>query len=440
MARHLSDCTTDVIAPAQDGYIHPLFRQSAALVGGMGTRLSIIIAILLASLSALALAQQNNEAAPTFNLGRPSPSPSTQPQRQGPEIDVFRPSPDADVTVPPPVAPTVAPAPVTVPPQRPQTRPAARRPDPTNPTGRDPEPRPVTPAPAAPAPVTTQQPSRTSTQTPPPAEPAPIQAAPTPPDPMPAPAPTSTITPPPARQSFPWPWIGGGAALLIAIVALAWARRRRLHVQEAETRPAEAVPEPVPTPTPPARKPMPPAAPVTVARPQIRIRLAVESARFTLLGASIAYRLTLDNEGAAPAQDILVHALIGNAESGADAGQQALLQQFFGGQSGSPLHSLPAIASGESQVLIGELRLAADAIVPIEIGKRALLIPLIAFDVHYRWEGEQQTLGGGRTGGAFIVGQEQDPPGERLSPFRLDLGSRQYRGATSRPTALSFTS
>jgi hypothetical protein len=75
------------------------------------------------------------------------------------------------------------------------------------------------------------------------------------------------------------------------------------------------------------------------------------------------------------------------------------------------------------------------------MGQRALLIPLIAFDAQYRWTDEAgETQGTGRTGRAFIVGEEQTPPVERLSPFRLDLGPRQYRTPGSRATALSLAS
>ena len=84
------------------------------------------------------------------------------------------------------------------------------------------------------------------------------------------------------------------------------------------------------------------------------------------------------------------------------------------------------------------MRLDAQAIAAIPMGQRALLIPLIAFDAHYRWTGDRE--GTGRTGGVFIVGEEQSPPAERLSPFRLDLGPRQYRAPGSRATALNLSS
>jgi hypothetical protein len=118
-----------------------------------------------------------------------------------------------------------------------------------------------------------------------------------------------------------------------------------------------------------------------------------------------------------------------------------VFQQFFAGETGLPVHSIVSIAPGETQKLSGEMRLNAQDIAAIPMGQRALLIPLIAFDAQYRWMGEtEEPEGSGRTGAAFIVGEEQSPPVERLSPFRLDLGPRQYRTPGSRATALSLAS
>ncbi|NWK96732.1 hypothetical protein DM806_13895 [Sphingobium lactosutens] len=101
-----------------------------------------------------------------------------------------------------------------------------------------------------------------------------------------------------------------------------------------------------------------------------------------------------------------------------------------------PLHSAVTIAPGETIQLGGELRLAPDQIVPVEMGQRSLLIPLAAFDMGYRWEsGEGEPTGHGRTARAFIVGQEQEPPADRLAPLRLDQGPRQYRRPAARAAA-----
>ncbi|NBB42189.1 hypothetical protein GVN23_24265, partial [Sphingobium yanoikuyae] len=193
-------------------------------------------------------------------------------------------------------------------------------------------------------------------------------------------------------------------------------------------------PAPIPAPTPaPAPEPVAP-APASDAedRPWIDLGLDISLARSSLIGVTIGYTLLLHNRGDRPARDIMVRGILGNA----GAQQDALLRHFFGGETGMPLHSIVSIAPGETVRMTNELRLAQDEIVPVTMGERALLVPIAAFDAHYRWgEDEEAPEGTGRTGRAFIVGQEQDPPAERLSPFRLDQGPRQFRRPAARAAA-----
>ncbi|WP_041390503.1 hypothetical protein [Sphingobium chlorophenolicum] len=373
----------------------------------MGFRfLSLFAAPLL--LAAPAFAQQDNGAEPVFNL--PRSQPQTPTDRQGPELDVFRGAP-ATVTPPPVVVPTiqvpppVTPAPQPAPPQ--QSRPVEAR--------------------RAPQPV----------QTPPESAPT-REAAPVPQavennaDNGAAPAPEAVPLAPAEEPAFRWPWIASAAAAVVLLIgAFLWLRRRKPEEDESSYFEAEPDAEPTPSKATPAPAPAP-AKPATADRPWLDLAMEVQAARLTLMGATIGYALTIHNRGAQAAEDILVRSLIANA----DAQQQALFQQFFAGETGLPVHSIVSIAPGQTQKLTGEMRLDAQAIAAIQMGQRALLIPVIAFDAQYRWAGE----GIGRTGCAFIVGEEQSPPVERLSPFRLDLGPRQYRTPGSRATALSLAS
>lgn len=159
--------------------------------------------------------------------------------------------------------------------------------------------------------------------------------------------------------------------------------------------------------------------------------LEVTQARYSLMGLTIGYTLHLHNRGDQSARDVLVRGVIGNA----GAQQQAVLDAFFTGQDGLTLHSAVALAPGETHHLTGELRLSPDQIVPVAMGQRSLIIPLAAFDAAYRWGDDEQALGQGRTGRAFIAGQEQEPPADRLAPFRLDQGARHYRRAAARAVA-----
>ena len=399
-----------------------------------------ILPLLLAT-SALAQEQQGG-GDPVFNLPK-STQPPADPTRQGPELDVFR---GAPVTPPPPVvvpplpAPTVTPPPQATPQAQPQPPAPSRTPRPAAPT-----PRAEPAAPAAPQ----SSPSAPPLATPPQAQPqtAP-QSAPLAPPPATSPQP-APLSPP--SETTPWPWIAAGLLVIVAMLGAAWLlRRRRSEVEqpwdepavEEEPAPAPAAPRPRATPVPPPPQPKPAPAPATpppapnADRSWIDMSMEVRGARLSLMGATINYVLTLHNRGTLPAEDLLIRSLIANA----DANQQAMLQQFFAGSAGLPTHSIVAIAPGERQSLTGELRLLPDQIAPVQMGNRALLIPLVAFDAQYRWNEDDKPVGAGRTGRAFIIGEEKTPPADRLAPFRLDQGPRQYRAPGSRATALELAS
>ncbi|MDH2131835.1 hypothetical protein N5J77_11945 [Sphingobium yanoikuyae] len=416
-----------------------------------------------------ALAQQATGSDPVVNLQRAAPPPpADDPRRQGPELDVFRgtatPTPTPTPSLPPIVAPTVTPAPT----QRAPTTtpaPASQRPAPTPAPTRTETPR------TTPAPTPAERPAARDT-TPAQPSPAPAVAEPDnaanavetpPPAALPAPEPVtadnSVTTAEPApdaeAQGLSWPWIAAAIAALAVIAGFLLMRRRRVAAEvdaEPASAPAPAAPRPAPAPVappPPAPAPAPapmpaptPApAPEPVAsapasdagdRPWIDLGLDISLARSSLIGVTIGYTLLLHNRGDCPARDIMVRGILGNA----GAQQDALLRHFFGGETGMPLHSIVSIAPGETVRMTNELRLAQDEIVPVTMGERSLLVPIAAFDAHYRWgEDEEAPEGTGRTGRAFIVGQEQDPPAERLSPFRLDQGPRQYRRPAARAAA-----
>jgi MYXO-CTERM domain-containing protein len=373
-------------------------------------------------------AQQAEEAAPVFTLPPSSAPQPANPRQQGPELDVFR-APATTKAPPPVVAPTVTPTPTPAPVQ---PAPQAQRPAPA------PTPR-ATPAPAAPRPAAEEERATPSSESAPSTPPVPTS------EPQPAPTPSATapqeapLSPAPT-ETTPWPWIIGGTLALLALAAALFLRRRKPAADQAEADIAPADPIPVAAPPKaapmPAPQPAPPPEPAPVAaipdapdRPWLDMALDLPQARYSLMGMTVGYTLLLHNRGDTPAQDVLVRGIIGNA----GAEQQALLQSFFTQQTGLPLHAAVSILPGETRRLTGELRLNPDQIVPVTMGQRSLLIPLAAFDAGYRWGPEEaEPLGHGRTARAFILGQEQEPPAERLAPFRLDQGPRQYRRAATR--------
>jgi hypothetical protein len=242
-----------------------------------------------------------------------------------------------------------------------------------------------------------------------------------PPRQAPSPAPVA-----PAPQGSPW--LVAGLVLLAGALA-AWLFLRRRRGEAPALRPVEAQPPvrpkaPAPSPRPLAQPPAPPTE-----RARVVATLELRAARLTLAGCTVGYALTLRNDGAVAAEDVLVRGLL----TGADATQQAVLERFLAREAGYVLHSVPLLGVGESHWLTGELRIDAAAIAAVRMGSRDVLVPLMAFDADYRWE-----AGAGRTVGGWIVGQEQDPPTDRLSPLPLDRGMKPYRDIGCRPTALDL--
>ena len=424
----------------------------------MGMRPAVLTALPLL-LATPSLAQEQGGSEPVFNLPRTS-QPPADPTRQGPELDVFRGAPVA----PPVGTPVITPPPPVV--AQPQPQPAAPA-QPVRPATTAPRPAPAEPATPAREPQGSgDTPQQLAPQSP---APQPVPAEPAAPQAVPAPAPTAPASEPPLSapaESSSWRWIAGAIAIVAAALVAAWLFLRRRPEEEPEqyeepeatpapappaapptaAKPASVAPAPrpataKPVPVPPATQPRA-ATPAPVAttgeRPWVDLTLEVRSARLSLMGATIGYTLTLHNRGQRVADDILVRTFIANA----DVNQQAQLQQFFAGAVGLPAHSAASLAPGQSHGLTGELRLLPDQIAPVQMGDRALLIPLIAFDAQYRWSDEPGAapVGSGRTGRAFIVGQEKTPPADRLAPFRVDQGPRQFRTPGSRATALELAS
>lgn len=387
-------------------------------------------------IAAPVLAQQGEQTTPGLSLPPTGATPPPDTNRQGPELNVYRDLPAQGATPPPVAAPTVVVPPVAVQPSV-ATPPATRTAPATSLAPREkaaPAPTPdrlpagreTRPAPAPQPPVETPPPPPPSAaapaSTPAPAEPAPNASAP---------APTPAAVPSVEDQRSPIPWIVGLILLGGAVAAFLVSTRRRRHARSLTTpppveRPADTAQPKAPAPAAPRPSPLPEPVAADPDRPWIAMDLGVAQARFSLIGVTIAYSLHLTNRGASAAQDVMVRGIIGNA----GARQQALLQGFLAGQDGLPLHSAVAIAPGETLTLTGELRLGPDRIEPVTMGARSLLIPLAAFDAAYKWD-----AGEGRTARAFIVGQEQDPPAERLAPLRLDQGPRQYRRPAARAAA-----
>lgn len=191
--------------------------------------------------------------------------------------------------------------------------------------------------------------------------------------------------------------------------------------------PPLATPTPPPTPAPNA----PPAAPDPFAglvstrlRPWIELafqpsRCAVEDDKVT-----IDFEIEMVNRGNAPARGVLVEARIVNA----GPEQDSEIGQFFAnpvGQ-GERIESIPPLKNVRIQSRIVTPR---ENVVVYEVGGRQVFVPLIAFNILYGW-----SRGEGQTSVGYLIGR--DTKGDKLAPFRLDMGPRLFRTLGKTPLPL----
>ena len=390
-----------------------------------------------------------------------------------------------DVTAaPPPSAETVGPAQLrdfnlqgTV------TRPAQRPAD----TGA----RPATPAPAEPAgaapaasvptrtagvgaeastPRTTQADNAGSTRSgpSPAAEAGPQLATPALPlevttDPAPQPGFTDLSTPAeasmtPADLFASWPWLAALIALIGGVAFIAWSRRGRGSryadpgrlafaglapeaVPEAKPLPP-ARPHPRPDPVPPRAQPAPSPAPTPVPphkpaddglivskrlKPQLEVQFVPDRLVVNGSDATLQFDVVITNSGWAPARDVLVEARMFTAH----AAQDRDIADFFKAPVGTG-DRIPAIVPLGKLSLKSAVRLPVDQLHSFEVQGRKLFVPLVAFNILFRCNGDDD-----QASASFLVGRgnEQD---EKLAPFRIDLGPRVFRGLAARAHSMGL--
>lgn len=182
-----------------------------------------------------------------------------------------------------------------------------------------------------------------------------------------------------------------------------------------------------PSPAPPVRAP-PPAAPKppssgvvsTRLRPWLEIEFTPQRAVVDEQKAAIAFELSVFNSGSVPARDVLLEASLFNAGPMQD--QQ--IRMFFENPvaKGDRIPVIPPLKSVRVDTAVF---LPRDQVRPIEIEGRTLFVPLIAFNALYGWGS-----GKGQSSVSYLVGKTTS--GEKLAPFRLDLGPRVFRGLAAR--------
>lgn len=263
--------------------------------------------------------------------------------------------------------------------------------------------------------------------------PEPTAAAPPASDPMPVAAAPAMPLPGQSGSGLTlWPWLLAGFAAAGAALFLF-----RRHQQQRE-RYAEALagfdlgtaPEPAAEPLRRASVPPPPPKAASTGivstrlRPDIAIELLPERAVIDESGATIEFQVAVRNNGTTPAREVLVEACMVNA----GPAQDQELGAFFAHPSAKG-EAIPQIMPMTEILLKSAVRLPPEHIRQYEIEGRKLFVPLVGVNAVYRGP-----AGPKQTSASYLVGRDGD--GEKMAPFRLDLGPRIFRGLGARTHTL----
>jgi hypothetical protein len=181
-------------------------------------------------------------------------------------------------------------------------------------------------------------------------------------------------------------------------------------------------PRPAPAPAPPAKAP--PAAPVGIVSTRLRpwieigfkpLRCVLEDERVT-----VEFDLELFNSGSAPARAVLAEATLFNA----GPSQDQEIAAFFAAPVGEG-ERIPVIPPLKRIAVRTRVVAPRTQIQAYELAGREVFVPVIAFNALYEWSG-----GEGQTSVSYLLGR--DTSGEKMAPFRLDLGPRIFRGVAGR--------
>ena len=239
-----------------------------------------------------------------------------------------------------------------------------------------------------------------------------------------------------------WPWLLAGFVLVAGAILLFWRNRQRHAFAGAPDPDLFVAPEPAPAPASPRRPPITarsPSAEPAPASPEPRgglvssrlrpwVELGLQPLRCIVEDhqVTVEFELELFNSGNAPARAVLAEASVFNAGPAQDEEIGAFIAHPVG--AGDRLETLPPLQ---------RMHLKTKVVVPhasvqaFEVGGRQVFVPLIAFNALYRWSG-----GDGQTSASYLLGR--DTKGDKLAPFRLDLGPRVFRGLGARPLPLGL--
>ena len=220
----------------------------------------------------------------------------------------------------------------------------------------------------------------------------------------------------------PLPWLL--ALVLLGGAAVYYFRRPRRGLAFAGG--PEAVdfvaPDPSPPPAPPraAPAPSPTQAPAPVGivstrlRPELELQFNPGRVRVDDGQVTLEFEAQIVNSGSGPARDVLVEAAMFNAGPTQDKEISAFFER--------------PVAAGDRVAIIAPLKslgfktavaMSREQLRQFQAGDRAVFVPLVGFNLLYRWSG-----GDAQTSVSFLVGRATG--GEKLAPFSLDQVPRDF--------------
>lgn len=270
----------------------------------------------------------------------------------------------------------------------------------------------------------------------------PVKPAPpaVPPAPAPAPAPKSAA--PPLRAApRPAPAQPSAAAPTIPAPLPAQAPRELPRAVEQAV-PRTLAPQPSPQLQPsPSPQPVPSVQPQTAAakavpawenldqyvnaaplvrrpademRAHVEMDMAVRSIRVEQDHIAVGFILTLTNAGLKPATGLMVRIALGQGS----AMHEAVLDRFYDGAGGSILRDDMELGAGRSEQLSSEVKLPRTSVEPMMLAGKPLLVPVLAADITYHWDGADDAFG--QIAGAYVLGRAAVGGSEKLAPIPLD--------------------
>ncbi|HET6538277.1 MAG TPA: hypothetical protein VFG34_09230 [Sphingopyxis sp.] len=171
--------------------------------------------------------------------------------------------------------------------------------------------------------------------------------------------------------------------------------------------------------------------PVDEMRADVGMEIMVRSIRVEVDHVAVGFLLTLTNRGALDAQGLMVRLALGQGS----AMNEAVLNRFYDGAGGSVLRDDIALAAGHSEQLSSEAKMPRAVIEPLMMGGKPMLVPVLAADVTYNWDGPGEAFG--QIAAAYVLGRAGAGGSDKLAPIPLDRERWAVDRPDGRPTAMA---